>query len=383
MRRVKVKVESKIKPSFRVDQVSGIFDCEVGEKSALSWEVELPDNDGDWKIGAIVGASGSGKSTIAKKAYGKALVEGFKWPRDKAMIDGFGDDVEFSEIGDVLNAVGFSEPPAWVRPYRVLSGGQRFRADLARALLSGGAPGIGGRVLAFDEFTSVVDRQVGRFGSAAVAKAVRRGASGGARIERFVAVTCHEDVLDWLEPDWVLHVRPGGGELMHNGGASARRWVRRGIQIDVRKIRRGHPRNPRKVWETFKHHHYLSGDLHPAARCYVAVWEGREVAFCATLMNAGHKGRRMVHRLVVLPDFQGMGIGLRLLDAVVKVEAVMYRMTIRTSHPALIGALNVRKGWRLKAKQGIGGVQMGFSAKRNQRVGAGKRCVATFEWVGG
>ena len=109
----------------------------------------------------------------------------------------------------MLTAVGFSSPPAWVKPYRVLSQGEQFRCDLARALLTGK------RRVVFDEFTSVVDRTVARIGSAAVAKAVRRSGAGvspantsSAAIlvarKQFVAVTCHYDVAEWLEPDWVL-----------------------------------------------------------------------------------------------------------------------------------------------------------------------------------
>ena len=55
-------------------------------------------------------------------------------------------------------------------------------------------------LIAFDEFTSVVDRNVARIGSAAVAKAIRGGTIGC----RFVAVTCHYDVTEWLAPDWVI-----------------------------------------------------------------------------------------------------------------------------------------------------------------------------------
>jgi transcriptional regulator with GAF, ATPase, and Fis domain len=55
-------------------------------------------------------------------------------------------------------------------------------------------------LVAFDEFTSVVDRNVARIGSAAVAKAIR---SGQIRC-RFVAVTCHYDIIDWLAPDWII-----------------------------------------------------------------------------------------------------------------------------------------------------------------------------------
>jgi GNAT superfamily N-acetyltransferase len=235
------------------------------------------------------------------------------------------------QITGTMTSVGFSSPPAWVLPYQVLSNGQRFRCDLARALLSPGYAGPGGICLvAFDEFTSVVDRQVGQF--AAVAKTIRKG-----RVPclRFVAVTCHYDVLDWLEPDWVLDM--ASCQL-------ARGCLQRPpIRLEIHRPNHGR----RRFWSMFERHHYLSSTVHKAARCYVAVWDGVPVAFIATLANTGRRAMRIVHRLVVLPDYQGMGIGTALLETVCDRERdAGYRMTIRTGHPAVIAALRNRDGWR-------------------------------------
>ena len=60
-------------------------------------------------------------------------------------------------------------------------------------------------MVAFDEFTSVVDRTVAKVCSAAIAKGIRQGHIPC----RFVAVTCHYDVAEWLEPDWVLDMATG------------------------------------------------------------------------------------------------------------------------------------------------------------------------------
>src|SRR4029077_5021989 len=57
-------------------------------------------------------------------------------------------------------------------------------------------------LIVMDEFTSVVDRTVAQIGSAALAKTVRQ------RGQKFIAVTCHEDVEDWLQPDWVYRPAP-------------------------------------------------------------------------------------------------------------------------------------------------------------------------------
>ena len=68
-----------------------------------------------------------------------------------------------------------------------------MRVDIARTLLSEN------QLAVFDEFTSVVDREVAQVASYAISKAVRRTK------KQFIAVTCHYDVIDWLEPDWVFY----------------------------------------------------------------------------------------------------------------------------------------------------------------------------------
>lgn len=307
-------VESPVYESFNVAQVAGMFDMDVTAKAVNRFRVELPDADDDWQIGLIVGPSGSGKSTIARHVYGDCLFERFDWPADKAVVDGFGDK-PMKEVTHMLSSVGFSTPPAWLRPYRVLSNGERFRCDLARALLSD-VP-----IIAFDEFTSVVDRTVAKIGSAAVSKSIRKG-----RIKRrFVAVTCHYDIAEWLEPDWVLD--------MATGQLARSRLRRPAIELDVVPVKRD-------SWPLFRKHHYLATSLGPTARCFVAFWGETPVAFSAWINHMASGVKRSTwreHRTVVLPDFQGVGIGNRLSETVAsmfKGAGVLALST--TSHPAMI-----------------------------------------------
>ena len=176
-------------PSFRVRAIRdrfGIMGDEISER--FIGDIDLSD---DWKIGMICGPSGSGKTTIARELFGDAVVPGFDYGAS-AVVDDMPSGVDCDRIARTFNAVGFSSPPCWLRPYRVLSGGEKMRVDLSRALL------LSAPIIVFDEFTSVVDRQVARYGSAAVAKAVRRSDA------QFVAVTCHYDVAEWLCPDWIF-----------------------------------------------------------------------------------------------------------------------------------------------------------------------------------
>lgn len=66
-----------------------------------------------------------------------------------------------------------------------------MRVDLARSILEDKD------LIVFDEFTSVVNREVAKTSSYAISKAVRK------QNKKFIAVACHRDIIDWLEPDWI------------------------------------------------------------------------------------------------------------------------------------------------------------------------------------
>lgn len=252
-----VTVECPVPSSFAVDQVRGMFDLAAADHARETFNVELPADDENWRIGVIVGPSGSGKTTVAREAYGDRFVEGgFRWEKGKAVVDHFG-KLSMKMVTQTLTSVGFSSPPAWVKPHHVLSGGERFRCDLARALLRPG------ELVAFDEFTSVVDRNVARIGSAAVAKSIRQGRIG----KKFVAVTCHYDVLDWLEPDWVL-------DMASCQLARGCLYRRPQIELTVAPVHRG-------AWQLFRRHHYLNHELSNAARCFAVFWGDEPVALSA------------------------------------------------------------------------------------------------------
>ena len=327
---IETTVECPTHDSFRVQQVAGLFDVPLSIKCREQFAAEVPALDETWTIGAIVGPSGSGKSTIASAAFGEALYRPDEWPSERAVIDAFAERRSIKEITHVLSAVGFSSPPAWIKPYRVLSGGERFRCDLARALVEDRP------LVVFDEFTSVVDRTAAKIGAAAVSKAIRSGKLA----RRFVAVTCHYDVLDWLEPDWTLDM-------------ATRRLAR--VRLRRPELRLDVYRTDRSAWPVFARHHYLSGSLAPSARCFTGFLRDSPVAFAAFLPSIDHAGVRRVTRLVVLPDFQGIGLGSQFLAAVCElVREEGYRVTITTSHPAMIAHLDRSPLWTIRAIQRVG-----------------------------
>lgn len=179
----------KASDTFRAKSVVDLFTIKqssLSERFAGAIDIEGK----DWNIGLIVGGSGTGKSTIAHECFGDWLVADMEYAA-ASVIDDMPEGIGAKQVAEVFTSVGFASPPSWLKPYGVLSNGEKMRVDLARAIMERGER------FAFDEFTSVVDRRVAQTGSAAIAKAVRK--RGG----QFVAVTCHHDVTEWLEPDWI------------------------------------------------------------------------------------------------------------------------------------------------------------------------------------
>jgi hypothetical protein len=252
--------------------------------------------------------------------------------------------LSIKEIVRLLSSVGFSSPPAWLRPFHVLSTGEQFRVRLARLLAE--QP----ELAVMDEFSSVVDRTVAKIGAHAVARTVR------ARGQRFVAVTCHEDVEPWLNPDWIYrpHTNTFSWRLLQ---------PRPAIRLRICRI-------GREAWPLFQHHHYLSERLAANATCFGAFWSavghdsnrvlpartGLEscptseplVAFSAWVPSLRRGGGRREHRTVTLPDYQGVGIGHALSTYVASLwKGLGERVTSTTTHPAFIASRRRSRDWRL------------------------------------
>lgn len=183
-----IKKQAQKIDSFRVAKLYGMFDLNDEHlKLNIKGSLKLPDK---WNVGVIVGRSGTGKTSIANKLWN---VFSTKYT-DKPIIDEMPSDKTVEEITKLFNNVGFSSPPKWLNKYSDLSNGEKMRVDLAKALL------MNEKIIVFDEFTSVVDRDVAKITSMVVAKNVRK------YDKQFIAISCHYDILDYIEPDWVFSV---------------------------------------------------------------------------------------------------------------------------------------------------------------------------------
>jgi ABC-type lipoprotein export system ATPase subunit len=352
MPRVDLVVRTLIKRTPRARQLEALFDVPAVEQSEREWHGDVPLDARDWNVGLIVGLSGSGKSTILRDMFAEPAT--LTWA-GASVIEDFDRALSMKEIADMCQAVGFNTIPAWLRPYSVLSNGERFRVELARRMLETTG------VVAVDEFTSVVDRQVAKIGAHAVQKAIRR--SG----KRFVAASCHYDILDWLQPDWTLE--PAS---MTFTWRELRR--RPNLTVELRHVEY-------RAWELFAPFHYLTVELNHAARCWCLFVDEEPVSFAAVLHRPTNRPTRIkgVSRLVTLPDWQGLGLALILVDQLGALYAAQgFELRTYPEHPALIRSFDRSSRWKLEKKPGR------FSSRPGETGNApmGGRPCAVFSYCG-
>jgi len=266
---------------------------------------ELP-TDG---IVLVVGTSGSGKSTILRSL---GAVQKLKIDGDKTVIENF----SAAERGEeLLIAAGLRSIPTWFRPPHTLSNGEYHRFEIALGLDQG--------ITQIDEFTSVVDRDTAK----SLALSIRKYYDKQATKAPLYIASCHRDIIDWLDPEWVYDTDL---QKLDNRRSPFRLGTRPEIKLRIESTTSDY-------WRYFGKYHYLDTALAKAVHCYVAFFGDKPIAFHAAI----HSTNRDIHsywrghRTVVLPEFQGMGIGTAFSDAIAQIYIDKgLRYFSKTAHPA-------------------------------------------------
>jgi hypothetical protein len=310
--------------SYRAARVKSLFNAESG----CNWQhvAELPIEDLNWQIGLVVGPSGSGKSSIGAKMFNGEIHDLYGgWPIEKPIVDAIAPDGDFNQVTGALSAVGLGDVPAWLRPFNVLSNGEKFRAGLARLICERPENTV------IDEFTSVIDRQIAKVGAAAFSKSWRRGPG------KVVLLSCHYDVIEWLQPDWIYDTQEA---------RFARDCLRQRpkLTMEIYQV-------SGSVFKHFKPHYYLDLPLPVSAMYFVGIIGNEPVCHIAVSPLFTANAYRAT-RLVVMPEWQGIGGGTKFLDAICEYHiqgngrcGKKYPTFFHTSHPQLCGALRHSKKW--------------------------------------
>lgn len=138
----------------------------------------------------------------------------------------------------------------------------------------------------------------------------------------------------------------------------------------------------------FRKHHYLSGDLNKACKFYTIYWDDILVGMASVLtMPCGtikHAYRQ--HRLVILPDFQGLGIGTKVNDFLADLYVKNgYKYFIRTTHVRLKHHLASDKRWKAtngnEKKRSKKDIDRNFSNDETGLIGD-TRIASSYEYLG-
>ena len=280
----------------------------------------IPDLPNDFGIGLIVGASGSGKSTLLE---GFGPLNKYEWS-ESPICDHFS---SATEAASKFYAVGLSSVPTWLKPYSVLSNGEKFRADLAVSLTN---------FAVIDEFTSVVDRNIAKAASKTFSRYVRENG-----LKSIVIASCHRDIIPYLQPDWIIDTDAGQYVIEPKECLRQPSMVAQVFEAD------------RASWGYFSAHHYLTAELSPFARCFIAVIGDEPAAFVAAISYPSGTVRDAFResRLVTHPDFQGLGLGPRISEFVANAYVSLgKRYFSKTAHPRLGEWREKSEAWKPTSK---------------------------------
>ena len=288
-----IELKSKILNDRYTDYVYEHFDIQNRDETIVSIPMELDEiNSFDWNIGVVYGGSGSGKSSIINHLGG---VREVIFDIDKPLISNF-NWMEPEEATRVLTAMGLSSVPTWLRPYKFLSNGEQYRAMLAYLVSSS----KDGETILIDEYTSVVDRDVAKAMSFALQKYIRR------ENKKIILASCHFDIMEWVMPDWIYSPMKGGGIEKPD-------YLRQGRPEISLSISRVEP----KAWDFFKKHHYLTEEANKTYIYLLFEWNNKPIAINVIGRHLGTTGGVPGYRgsrVVVHPDYQGMGIGSKISE---------------------------------------------------------------------
>ncbi len=353
LKKYHVRLESQVSDSFRCVRAANSLDINMNEKSVHELEVDA-DLDSPFNIGLILGASGSGKTTLAKQIYGEDALTTII-DTSKPIIDQFPKEWSYDDCANALAGMGLTSVPCWIRPVYTLSNGQKARAEAALGLSK-----ADNSIHIIDEWTSVVDRTVAKVMSHCVQKHARKSN------KKIILLSCHYDVIEWLNPDWIID-------------CNKQKFIdRRALSLDDRKrseqLQFAVKEVDKSTWKYFSKYHYLSEKLPAGHNHFWGLFHGENQIGFGMYSNyvPRRPGSKMIYhsnRVVVHPDYAGLGLGLRFVNETAKLMIKEHNCVVYaafSSVPMYKARLKDHLNWEfMKVDRRIGKYKKGGAINRN------------------
>jgi ABC-type dipeptide/oligopeptide/nickel transport system ATPase subunit len=357
--KIDIKLQSEVFNSFRCQVAANSLDIDVKKKSTHNLKIDNINIPNDWNIGLIYGASGSGKTTTVTELFGKDVFE-IIIDDEKSIIDQLPSDLSYEECASMLNGIGLNSVPCWLRPVKTLSNGQKARAE-ALLLMSSNK-----EIIFIDEWTSVVDRTVAKAMSISLSKYAKRNN------KKIILLSCHYDILEWLSPDWLIDCNKQIFELPKSEDFFFKE--REKLEFTIKEV-------GRETWKYFSKYHYLSERL-PGGKIYLyGLFHGdNQIGFqCFANYTPHKKGTKIIYhsnRTVIHPDYNGLGLGIKLINETSKhlYNKIECKIMAKFSAMPIFKAMKKQKQWIfLGEKRLMGKMKTGGSASRGFATNKGFR----------
>ena len=312
--RISIEYESATEITDRTIAVADAFGLGIDKARKFkvydNFEVEIGPKD----IVYITGDSGSGKSVLLKWLE-KALkpntinVADIKPEPDKPLVEQIGKSLE--EGLELLSRAGLNDAFLFVRRYRELSDGQKYRFKIAKMMESGKQYWI------FDEFCSLLDRDTAKIVAYNVQKLARKAGKA------VLVATTHTDLFEDLAPSVHIHKRFGKEATVNyypNAPAKECSLIREmrieeGSTEDWRRLARFHYRShrlpsPRKIFKLVRGDEICGVIVYsyPAPVAY-----GRRKVLPKMSMKELNKKLSVISRVVIHPKYRSIGLGAKLV----------------------------------------------------------------------
>lgn len=173
-----------------IEYINATYDIRQDHDSKIDLAVDMDNSI----VTAIIGGSGTGKTTLLKKWFNVNDVT-FHVEDDLSIFELLcerHDNDEFSKVSKLLFDVGLSSVPMWKNKYSQISNGEKLRFEIAYKLK------FGDDIIYIDEFTSMLDRQT----SYNLCKNINKLLDNYNK--RMVVSTCHFDILEHMNIDRVV-----------------------------------------------------------------------------------------------------------------------------------------------------------------------------------